>query len=77
MKNLIKRIADNQYFNTPSQEFIEINEKIIIFKNQKDSNIEIRSISNWEYNKKNSLYLYTLKFSYYFLSIAYRLANKS
>ena len=77
MKNLIKRITDNQYLSILISEFVEINEKFSIFKNQKDSNMEISSIYNIEYNKKNSLYLYTLKFAYYFLSIAYRLANKS
>ncbi len=34
-------------------------------------------IINLYENKKNSLYLYTLQFAYYFLTIAYRLARKS
>jgi hypothetical protein len=52
MKNLIKRITDNQYLSILISEFVEINEKFSIFKNQKDSNIEISSIYNIEYNKK-------------------------
>ena len=75
MKNLINKITDNQYLSILISKFVEINEKFNIFK--KDSNMEIIPISNTVYNKKNSLYLYTLQFVYYFISIAYRLAKKS
>ena len=75
MKNLINKITDNQYLSILISKFVEINEKFNIFK--KDSIMEIIPISNTVYNKKNSLYLYTLQFVYYFLSIAYRLAKKS
>ena len=75
MKNLISRITDNQYINILISKFVEINEKFYIFK--KDSIIEIIPIRNLNCNKKNSLYLYTLQFAYYFLAIAYKLAEKS
>ena len=75
MNNLICRITDAQYLSILISKFVEINEKFKIFK--KDTYIEITPINNYTYNKKNSLYLYTLEFAYYFLNIAYRLAKKS
>ena len=75
MNNLISRITDTQYLSILISKFVDVNERFNIFK--KDSYIEIIPISNFTDNKKNSLYLYTLEFAYYFLNIAYRLAKKS
>ena len=81
MKNLIIRITDNQYLSILITKFVEINENFDFFKKTDKKDIpnkeDIFSISNIEDNKKNSLYLYTLQFAYYFLSIAFRLAKKS
>ena len=81
MKNLIIRITDNQYLSILITKFVEINDKFDIFKKTDKKDVlnkeDIFSIKNIEDNKKNSLYLYTLQFAYYFLSIAFRLAKKS
>ena len=74
MKNLITRISDNKILSILIDKFVEILDNFSIFKN---SNVAKGSISNNNYTKKNSLYLYTLQFTYYFLSIAYNLARKN
>jgi hypothetical protein len=74
MKNLINKISDNKILSVLIDKFVEILDNFSIFKN---SNIEKGVISNNNYTKKNSLYLYTLEFTYYFLSIAYNLARKN
>ena len=75
MKNLINRITETKYLSILIAKFVEINEKFDIFK--KDSVIEVTPIENFKDNNKNILYLYTIQFAYYFLSIAYGLAKKS
>jgi len=74
MKNLITRISDTKILGVLIDKFVEILDDFTIFKN---SNAEKRMISNNNFSKKNSLYLYTLQFTYYFLSIAYNLARKN
>ena len=76
MKNLISRITDTEYLSILISKFVEILDYFTIFS-KNSNNKEIGSIPNFTDNKKNSLYLYTLEFAYYFLSIAYRLARKS
>ena len=74
MKNLIRRISDTKILSILIEKFVEILEYFTIFKNSYN---EKTLISNNNFNKKNSLYLYTLQFSYYFLSNAYNLAKKN
>ena len=75
MKNLISKITDTQYLFKLIGKFVDINEKFDIFK--KGSTIEVVEINNFKDNKKNIIYLYTLQFAYYFLSIANTLSKKS
>ena len=74
MKNLIRRISDTKILGILIEKFVEILDNFTIFKNSYNKNT---IISNNNFNKKNSLYLYTLQFSYYFLRIAYNLAKKN
>ena len=76
MKNLISRITDAEYLSILISKFVEILNYFTFFS-KNTNNKEIYILSNFDDNKKNSLYLYTLQFAYYFLSIAYRLAKKS
>ena len=77
MKNLISRITDAEYLSILISKFVETLDYFTIFAKNSTNNKEISSLPNFEDNKKNSLYLYTLEFAYYFLSIAFRLAKKS
>jgi hypothetical protein len=74
MKNLTTRISDTKILSILIDKFVEILDNFNIFKS---SDYEKGVISNNNYTKKNSLYLYTLQFTYYFLSIAYNLARKN
>ena len=74
MKNLTTRISDTKILGILIDKFVEILDDFNIFKS---SDFEKGVISNNNYTKKNSLYLYTLQFTYYFLSIAYNLARKN
>ena len=74
MKNLTTRISDTKLLSIFIDKFVEILDNFNIFKS---SDYEKGVISNNNYTKKNSLYLYTLQFTYYFLSIAYNLARKN
>ena len=74
MKNLVTRISETNYIDILRSKFGEI---VTYFDIVKNPYIEGTEIANIDYKKKNSLYLYTLQFTYYLLTIAYRLAKKS
>ena len=74
MKNLVTRISETNYLDILRSKFVEILDYFnIIKKNYK----EIGKIENKKDKKKNSIYLYVLQFTYYFLTIILRLSKKS
>ena len=78
MKNLVTKISETNYLDILRNKLVEILENFdIIKKNKKNSEILDKKIENIKDKKKNSIYLYTLQFSYYLLTIIYRLAKKN
>ena len=73
MKNLVTKLSETNYLDILRAKYIEILDLFDIIKN----NSEGLAIKNVDDDKKNSIYLYTLQFSYYLLTIAYRLARKN
>ena len=74
MKNLVTRISETNYLDILRSKFVEILDYFDIIKNPYVEGSKILNINN---KKKNIIYLYVLQFSYYFLTIAYRLSKKS
>ena len=74
MKNLVTRISETNYLDILRSKFVEILDYFDIIKNPYIEGLAIHNINN---KKKNIIYLYLLQFSYYFLTIAYRLSKKS
>jgi hypothetical protein len=73
MKNLVTRISETNYLDILRSKFVEILEQFEILKNNYEEDTKLENIND---KKKNIIYLYTLQFSYYFLTIIYRLAKK-
>ena len=74
MKNLVTRLSESNYLDILRSKFVEILEYFDIIKKPYEEGKRIENIND---KKKNSIYLYTLQFSYYFLTIINRLAKKS
>ena len=74
MKNLVTRISETNYLDILRSKFVEILEQFEILKNNYEEDTKLENIND---KKKNIIYLYTLQFSYYFLTIIYRLAKKN
>ena len=73
MKNLVTRISETNYLDILRGKFVEILDYFWIIKLHPEG----KSIKNINDKKKNSIYLYTLQFAYYFLTILLRLSKKS
>ena len=73
MKNLVTRISETNYLDILRGKFVEILDYFQIIKYKPEG----KSIKNINDKKKNSIYLYTLQFAYYFLTILLRLSKKS
>jgi len=74
MKNLVTRLSETNYLDILRRKFVEILEEFEILKNNVEENHKLENIPD---KKKNIIYLYTLQFAYYFLTIIYRLSKKN